>query len=202
MTRRGLPVCLAICAVVVVSNGGLSSPGAGALLAQRKVTLTFTPQDGSFADATDAYRRLWADEGDAIIAGLERASGLTFPETDVKAIVFEGVSSSGFGNTPMHLRASYPADVKKATLAHELGHRMNAQLRKRPREIDEHRLLFLYLYEVWESLWGKEFADRQVVVESGRKGLYDYEAAWKWALALGKDQRASQLADIRRANRR
>jgi len=201
MTRRSLLVCSAVYALV---SGGLFSLTTGGLtlLAQRKVTLTFTPIDASFADATDAYRRLWSDEGDAIIAGLERGSGLTFLETDVKAIVFEGVSSSGFGDTPMRLRASYPPDVKKATLAHELGHRMNQQLRKRPREIDEHRLLFLYLYEVWESLWGKEFADRQVVVESARKGLYDYESAWKWALALGKEQRAALLADIVRDNRR
>ena len=69
----------------------------------------------------------------------------------------------------MMLRASYPPDVKKATLVHELGHRMNGQLRRRPRDIDEHRILFLYLYDVWESLYGKEFADQQVVIESGRK---------------------------------
>jgi hypothetical protein len=79
---------------------------------------------------------------------------------------------------------------------------MNAQLRTRPPDVDEHRLLFLFLYEVWESLGGKEFADRQVVVESGRKGIYHYETAWKWALALSKEQRASRFAEIVRVNRR
>ena len=204
MIRRRLLVCPAVCCLAAVSAGGLSLPAIGGvvLLAQGKVNLTFTPEDEKFADAADAYRRLWADEGDAIIEGLERVSGLKFLERDVKAIIFEGASSSGFGSTPMRLRGSYPVDVKKATLAHELGHRMNTQLRTRPPDVDEHRLLFLYLYDVWESLWGKEFADRQVVVESGRKGLYDYETAWKWALALSKEERASRFAEIVRVNRR
>jgi hypothetical protein len=41
-------------------------------------------------------------------------------------------------------------------------------------------VLYLFLYDVWESLWGKNFADRQVEIESGRTGLYDYKTAWKW----------------------
>ncbi len=79
---------------------------------------------------------------------------------------------------------------------------MNGQLRRRPRDIDEHRILFLYLYDVWESLYGKEFADQQVVIESGRKGLYDYDTAWKWAKAISKEDRASRFAAIVKENRR
>jgi hypothetical protein len=169
--------------------------------AQPRVSLSFTPENDTFASATDAYRQLWDARGDAIIAALERASGLTFRERAVKAIVFEGASSSGFGDTPMRMRASYPVDVKEATLAHELGHRMNAQLRNRPQDVDEHRLLFLYLYEAWDILGGKEFADRQVVIESARKGIYDYEAAWKWAMAQTKEQRAARFAEVVRANK-
>lgn len=39
---------------------------------------------------------------------------------------------------------------------------------------DEHRVLFLFLYDVCESLSGKDFADEQEEIESGRTGLYDY----------------------------
>jgi hypothetical protein len=102
----------------------------------------------------------------------------------------------------MYLRASYPADVKKATLAHEHGHRLLVQLRKRPPDVDEHRVLFLFLYDVWEMLGGRDFADAQVKVESARTGIYDYAAAWKWALAMSKDERASRFAEIVKANRR
>ena len=100
----------------------------------------------------------------------------------------------------MKMRASYPADVKKATLAHELGHRMNFQLRTRPTDVDEHRILFLYLYDVWEKLYGKDFADEQVKIERGRKGLYDYDSAWTWALSMSKEERASRFRAVVRAN--
>jgi hypothetical protein len=125
---------------------------------------------------------------------MERVSGLKFVEKELKAVIYEGPSNSGFGSSPMNLRASYPTDVKKATLVHELSHRMNSQLK------DEHRILFLYLYDVREILYGKDFADQQVEVEKGRKGLYDYESAWNWALSMNKDERASRLEGILKAN--
>jgi hypothetical protein len=53
------------------------------------------------------------------------------------------------------------------------------QLRRRPPGLDEHRVLFLFLYDVWEKLDGKGFADEQVEVEKRRRGVYDYEAAWE-----------------------
>ena len=142
--------CIAICIAAGVDIGW--SPFDVPLLAAEKVNLTFTPQDQTFAAAAEAYRLLWEDEGPKIVEAMERGSGLKFVEHDIKAVIFEGASSSGFGATPMQLRASYPAEVKKATLVHELGHRLMAQLRNRPADLDEHRMLFLYLYDVWESL--------------------------------------------------
>lgn len=202
MTRLGSLLCLVICGVVAGGDGSFPSPSGVDLFAQGRVNMTFTPQEQKFAEAAEAYRRLWADEGPKIIEAMERGSGLTFLETHVKAVIFEGPSRSGIGDLPMYLRASYPADVKKATLVHEHGHRMIAQLTNRPAELDEHRLLFLFLYDVWESLWGKGFADEQVEIESRRTGLYDYKTAWKWALSISKDQRASRFADIVKSNRR
>jgi hypothetical protein len=164
--------------------------------------MTFTPQDQTFTEAAEAYRRIWATEGTTMVDALERGTGLTFLETHVNAVIFEGVSRSGVGDSPMYLRASYSPDVKKATLVHEHGHRLIAQLRTRPSDLDEHRVLNLFLYDVLESLWGRDLADRQVEFESGLRGLYDYETAWKWALSLSKAERASRFADIVRANRR
>jgi hypothetical protein len=103
-------------------------------------------------------------------------------------IVYEAVSYSGYKDRPMRLRASYPEDVKKATLVHELGHRLNSQLRNRPKEVDEHRILFLYLHEVWTKLYGKWFADEMVKVEKKRKELCDYESAWGWALTMRRER--------------
>ena len=164
--------------------------------------MAFTPREARFALAAEAYRRLWADEGSRIIEALERGSGRTFVERNIQAVIFEGPSSSGSRDVPMYLRASYTADEKKGAVVHELGHRLIAQLLNRPPDLDEHRVLDLFLYDVWESLWGKTFADEQVLIESRRTGLYDYDSAWKWALSLSKAERASRFAAIVSANRR
>jgi hypothetical protein len=58
-------------------------------------------------------------------------------------------------------------------------------------------VIFLFVYDVWAQLWGKEFADAQVVVESGRRGLYDYESAWRDALALGVVGRSERWRALR-----
>ena len=168
-----------------------------------RVPMTFTPQEKentNFIAAAEDYRRIWGDEGDRVIRAMEQLTRLEFPEKAVAAEIYEGPSFSGRGSLPMRLRASYPFEIKKGTLVHEMGHRMNGQLRRRPRELDEHRLLFLYLYDLWTQLYGKEFADREVAFERTLKGLYDYDAAWTWALAMTPQQRAAMFADVVRSN--
>jgi hypothetical protein len=164
------------------------------------IKLTFTPESEKFLEATKQYQAIWSAEGKKMIDAMEAVSGLKFLEPEVAVIVFEGASNSGYKEKPMKLRASYPEDVKKATIIHELGHRMIVQLRNRPQDIDEHRILFLYLYDVWMKLYGKDFADRMVKVEQGRKGIYDYETAWNWAMSLSAEQRAARFKEIVRTN--
>jgi hypothetical protein len=170
----------------------------------KRVIVTFVPQNKNpqFDVATDEYRSIWAAEGSRIIAAMEQISKLRFPERNVKAEIYEGASFSGRGGAPMRLRASYSASVKKGTLVHELGHRMNSQLKKRPLDLDEHRLLFLYLYDLWENLYGKEFADSEVAWEKTLKGLYDYDAAWNWALAMTRDERLARFGEVLKVNRK
>jgi hypothetical protein len=177
----------------------------GVPLAQSKrVTVTFSSQNGNhdFDAAADEYRQIWAAEGTRVIQAMEKISKLEFPEKNVKVEVYEGTSFSGRGDGPMRLRASYTADVKKGTLVHELGHRMIAQLKKRPMELDEHKLLFLYLYDLYVDLYGKEFADAQVAFGKTLKGLYDYESAWNWALAMTREERLEKFGDVLRLNRK
>ena len=67
----------------------------------------------------------------------------------------------------------------------------------RAKDFEEHPVIFLFVYDAWVELWGQEFADPQVVVESRRQGRYDYAGAWKDALALGKSGRAEAWAKFR-----
>jgi hypothetical protein len=188
---------------------------ASVLLAQTpRVQMVFAAQhkNPAFEGATMEYRAIWAAEGAHIIEGMEQITTLRFPEKEVKAEIFEGASNAGLSfnrdgvptgiHGPIVFRASYQPDEKKGTLIHELGHRMNVQLKKRPRDLDEHRLLFLYLYDLYVNLYGQPFADRQVAFGRSLRGLYDYDAAWTWALAMTKGERAARFADVVKANRK
>jgi len=170
------------------SNPPLTSAG-GPLRVPR---LEFVPESETFAAAVGEYERIWAADAARIVRTMQDVSGLTFTDTAITAIVFEGVSSSGVGDTPMRLRASYPVDTKRATLIHELGHRLQSPLFRRTDE--EHGPLFLWLYDVWVALYGKEFADAQVAVEKRRRG--PYPRAWDEALALSPGERAARWKAI------
>ncbi len=163
-----------------------------------RVAISFEPQTPTeaFVKAAAEYDALWTAEGNRLIDAMERVTAVKFRERNIKAVIYEAASFSGSGKTPMRLRASYTPEVKKATLVHELLHRMLVDVKTTP-EIDEHRKLFLVLYDIWVLLEGKDFADRNVVVESGRKGLYDYDSAWKWALAMSADERAARFKTLR-----
>lgn len=169
---------------------------ASSVIAQSTFNITFSPESEKFAQATKDYQAIWSGEGKRIIEAMESFSGLKFEDQEVRVIVYEGISFSGMRNIPMKLRASYPSNIKKATVIHELGHRLIAGIRK-TKEMDEHRVLFLILYDIWEKLYGKDFADDAVAVEKTRKGLYDYESAWKWALSLRKEERAARFKALR-----
>lgn len=163
-----------------------------------RVHVVFRAESDSFATARNEYEALWRAEGARIVEVMERISGIRFDsppyaDTLIGAIVFEGVSYSGFRERPMRLRASYPADTKRATLVHELGHRLQTGVAERGE--DEHEVLFLWLYDTWVQLWGREFADAQVLVERARRG--PYPRAWDAALGLDATARAARWRSLR-----
>lgn len=158
-----------------------------ACAAQSKgLRIVFRPDSDQFAASADQYESIWASEGARITAAMEAASGLKFEDREVGAIILEVSSQSGYKETPMRLRASYPMDTKKATLIHELGHRLQSDLFHQ--DEDDHKYLFLWVYDVWVKLYGREFADAQVAVEKQRGRMYP--AAWDFALSFTADQRA------------
>jgi hypothetical protein len=152
--------------------------------------IDFRPRSSRDAADAEAYREIWRTDGARISAALEAATGLQMEPGPVRAIVFGGVSSSGYPGWPMYMRADLAADTKRATLVHELAHRLISPIT--PRRFDDHPIIFLFVYDVWVRLWGRAFADAQVQVESRRTGRYDYAGAWRTALALGADGRAER----------
>ena len=156
--------------------------------------VAFTPVNPGFAPAANEYRALWAAEGRRIVAALEAITGLAFPPRPIDAIVSEGRPMTTLDGRTIRLRASYSASYKKATLVHEMGHRLALALPERG-GLDDHRLLYLFLYDVWTDLYGPAFADRMVAIE--RRIAPSYDEAWTWALAMTREQRQARLAALR-----
>jgi hypothetical protein len=165
-------------------------------LAAAAPPMSFVPQNPRFAAAAAEYRAIWEADGPRIVAALEAAAGLRFRDVPVEAIVNDSPPMTAYGGRSMRLRAAYSRDYKKATLVHELGHLLSFAF-PRTAGLDDHRLLYLFLYDAWTDLYGRAFADRMVAIERRIPGGYDYDAAWTWALAMTRAERQARLAALR-----
>lgn len=168
-----------------------------ALLTAVAPPIEFATPDPRFSTAVDAYRAIWARDGERVAAALEAATGLDFPPGPIAAIVGDGPPMASYDGRTIRLRAGYSPDYKRATLVHELGHVLSFAL-PRTAELDDHRLLYLFLYDVWTDLYGRDFADRMVAIERRIPGRYDYDAAWTWALAMTRAERQARLRALQR----
>ena len=171
-----------------------------ALISGAYPQVDFQPESARFNAATEEYREIWRTEGERISIALEETTGLEMEAGPIRTIVYGGISNSGYRHIPMRMRASYPPDTKRATLVHELAHRLISGFTSKNE--DDHPVIFLFVYDVWVKLWGEEFADAQVAVESERRGNYDYESAWRDARALGREGRAERWAQFLAERRR
>ena len=151
--------------------------------------ITFIPANDDFSQAAKAYADIWAKDGKRISESIEKAVAKEFKASIIEGTVFEGISQSN----PLKLRASYDDNTKKATLVHELLHRISAEyMFKLPDKNEDlsvglHKQIDLVLYDLWTDLYGRVFADEQVTIESKRTPVY--KEAWDWALSLDKHDR-------------
>ena len=188
-----------IAAYFIISVGCVRSPQlrhSNVQVGPSHLQLTFTPASDSFAAAAREYDSLWTIDRDRMTHALEATAHLSFAEigdTVIRVLVFEGASTSGYHERPMQLRGSYPPATKKATLMHELGHRLESHLFRA--EENDHPFLFLWLYDAWIDVYGEDFAQQQVGVEKRRGGVYP--AAWDSALALSHADRVARWDSVR-----
>jgi hypothetical protein len=86
-----------------------------------ELTINFSPEKETFAEAVKHYQSIWINEGQRIVQVMEDVSGLKFTEKNIQATICECVSMAGSKGRPMKLRASYPPSAKQGVLIHELG---------------------------------------------------------------------------------
>jgi hypothetical protein len=168
----------------------LGTLGAGLLLVASAPPLTIAPVGEEGREAAAAYRRLWESEGERIVAALERNAGVEFPPTPIEVLIAPGRAMASYDGRTIRFRPHFSPDYSRGTFVHELGHRLSFVL-PRTAGLDDHRLLYLFLYDAWTDLWGRAFADHMVALE--RTTGPDYDAAWTWALAMTREERQARL---------
>lgn len=151
-----------------------------------------------FDNAIKEYERIWEEEGERIVRVWQEKTGLRFQETVINATVFDGKSHSH----PLSLRFNIPSERKKSVLVHELGHRLLYDRGKElPKDtLENHKRLYLVLYDVLVALYGKQSADAAVAwdreLASKYPGNEHYVSAWDYALQLKPEERKFEFEKI------
>ena len=112
----------------------------------RNLELSVTGETSAFEGAVREYQDIWRREGQRIVDAMERTTGLRFEAGPIGVVVYEGPSNSGFRERPMRLGARYSTATKRATLVHELAHRLIGELV--PASFEDHPIIFLFVYDV------------------------------------------------------
>lgn len=164
------------------------------------MNIVFVPKNHKFQTDAEEYSLIWKDQGVKILSTIKKISNLSPIEEKIKAIIYEGISFSGKNIlSPMKLRASYSKETKKATLIHELLHRFLFRLKLRL-GLNEHQVLNLILYDILSDLYGVDFANSQVEIESKRKGLFDYQKTWQNSLSTNRSERQKKWCELLKTN--
>jgi len=162
------------------------------------IRITFFPDSDikNYLQATAEYQKIWNEEGERIVNAIESISSLKFKEKFINAMILERPSQSH----PMTLRASLSIKSKKATIVHELCHRLlsgngiRMKIQDQATELNIHKNINLILFDIWNDLFGENFAKENVERES-RLGNY-YREAWIYVLSLSKEERAKKFKEL------
>lgn len=166
--------------------------------------INFYPESDNpaFEKASAEYRKLWEQDGNRIVSAIENISGLKFKEKFINALVFDDVSYS----VPLQLTANITLERKRGALVHELCHRLvvgNNIKVKSGKNYNSwifaiHKHINLILYDIWVTLYGENFAKREIKYEISlwdREGVSPYKIAWDWALSMTKEERAKKFKE-------
>ncbi|MDP3735308.1 MAG: hypothetical protein Q8R39_02680 [bacterium] len=150
---------------------------------------------GDYEAGRAEYEAIWNEDGERILATLERVSGFAFHEHTINAIVFDGRGRSH----PLSLRHDLPLDRKRSSLVHELGHRLlHGRERKMATSDERHRFLFLILFDVLVELYGEQFARETVAWDSRPELKFCYKNIWDEALAFTAEERRAEFEKLKK----
>ncbi|MBI3572501.1 hypothetical protein HY091_03155 [Candidatus Kaiserbacteria bacterium] len=156
------------------------------------LTIRFLPESDlkDYQKPCKEFETIWRADGDKIVSQLQSVTGLAFREREINAAVFSGPSHS----CPLALRAESDFINKRATLIHELGHRIlrgRANM-KRLSKLENHKILFLVLPEVLLAIGGRELLDAAIAYDRALPHP-EYGEAWDYALAFTPEERRREF---------
>ena len=144
---------------------------------------------------TEKWQALWDREGKRITNVIQEVSGLEFKEKSINAIIYERVSRSH----PLSLNAYFPEEYRKGLLVHELCHRLlYGNNIHHDDSFEQHKQINLILYDVWEQLYGNEFAEEMVNREMNhpKAPIYKWKEAWEYVLKTDKKIRKKKFSQL------
>jgi len=153
------------------------------------------------------YEKFWSKKGNQVLETIESFSELKFSPHPVQVFIYSGYSFAKNIAREVFLRNTLPPETGKCILIHELCHQLlhdngiaQGHFDKTGQvpiseKIVAHKLIYLILYDVCESLFGQSLADKSVQFEKGLlvNKKHIYETAWNYALQFNKGQRANEF---------
>lgn len=144
------------------------------------------------------YEEFWSHEGEEIVRVFYSLTGLRFWYKSITVHIVQGDYSSEAGSRYKRMRLrhnSYNLDDRRQLVAHELAHRLlmgNYIDGAGPAHLFySHYYIYLFLYDAWVQLWGREFAAEMAKKEEAKPRAYNL--AWRRAMALTFEQRQEAL---------
>lgn len=142
------------------------------------------------------YRAIWEEERGKIVKTLEDMSGLKFKEDTIIATI----SETSFSHPLLTLKGTINKERKLATLIHELIHILfvdndiKLQGIENP-SLEEHKLVYLFQYDVFTKLYGEDFAIRNAKADIKYRPKI-HKLAWDWVLSFSKGERAEKFKEM------
>lgn len=153
-------------------------------------------------EAANEYEAIWAADGERIVEALTDTLKMSYDGRFFNALVHDAPTEA----FPLRFAASLARPLKQATIPHELAHRLLAEhgldgpVGRERSDFASHVQLCLFLSDVWRRVWGDDFAEEAIRLESELRPMF--RRAWQFQDTLAPRERDHRLAELQVEARR